>query len=114
MPDARGGMFSEALNLWFRWEDDQTTHVRLLRPSLPDGTPITTSMEEQHLRKQEQQLREQEQHLQEAAEVMAAEETVRRQEAEALAKQEVERRQELEVELERLRTQIANRENGTP
>ena len=121
MPDARGGMFSEALNLWFRWEDDQTTHVRLLRPSLPDGTPITTSMEEQHLRKQEQQLREQEQHLRkqeqqlrEAAEVMAAEETVRRQEAEALAKQEVERRQELEVELERLRTQIANRENGTP
>ncbi len=121
VPDARGGMFSEALNLWFRWEDDQTTHVRLLRPSLPDGTPITTSMEEEHLRKQEQQLREQEQHLREqeqqlreAAEVMAAEETVRRQEAEALAKQEVERRQELEVELERLRTQIANRENGTP
>ena len=45
---------------------------------------------------------------------MAAEETVRRQEAEALAKQETARRQELEVELERLRTQIANRENGTP
>ena len=121
VPDARGGMFSEALNLWFRWEDDQTTHVRLLRPSLPDGTPITTSMEEEHLRKQEQhlreqeqQLREQEQQLREAAEVMAAEETVRRQEAEALAKQETARRQELEVELERLRTQIANRENGTP
>ena len=106
VPDAQGGLFSEALNLWFRWEDDQTTHVRLLRPSLPDGTPITTSMEEQQLRKQEQQLRE-------AAEAMAAEEAERRQEAEALAKQEVERRQELETELERLRAQIANRENGT-
>ena len=104
MPDAQGGLFSEALNLWFQWEDDQTTHVRLLRPSLPDGTPITTSMEEEHLRKQEQQLRE-------AAEAMAAEETERRQEAETLAKQETERRQELEAELERLRTQIANREN---
>ena len=55
--------------------------------------PITTSMEEEHLRKQEQQLRE-------AAEAMAAEETARRQ--------------ELEAELERLRAQIANSENGTP
>ena len=49
-PDARGGLFSEALNLWFRWVDQLDTHVRLLRPYLPDGTPITTSMEEHHLR----------------------------------------------------------------
>ena len=48
-PDKEGGLFSEALNLWFRWEDDQNTHVRLMRPYLPDGTPITTSMEEKHL-----------------------------------------------------------------
>ncbi len=113
-PDEQGGLFSEALNLWLRWEDDQTTHVRLLRPYLPDGTPITTSMEEEHLRKQEKQLREQEQHLREAAEAMAAGEAERRQAAEALAKQETERRQELEAELERLRTQIVKSEDGTP
>ena len=82
-PDAEGGLFSEALNLWFRWEDDQTTHVRLMRPYLPDGTPITTSMEEKHLREEEQNLRE------------AAE-----------AKVSV-----LEAEIERLRAQIANTKN---
>ena len=82
-PDARGGLFSEALNLWLRWEEDETTHVRLLRPYLPDGTLITTSMEEEHLRK--------------AAEARAAE--------------EAERRRELEVELARIRAQIANTQN---
>ena len=75
-PDARGGLFSEALNLRFRCEDQLDTHVRLLRPYLPDGTPITTSMEEHHLRV--------------AAETRA---------------------QELEVELERLRAQLANHQN---
>ena len=50
VPDAEGGLFSEALNLYFRWEDQRHSHVRLLRPYLPDGTPITTSMEEHHLR----------------------------------------------------------------
>ena len=49
-PDAQGGLFSAALNLWFRWEEQLDTHVRLLRPYLPDGTPITTSMEERQLR----------------------------------------------------------------
>ena len=58
VPDAQGGLFSEVLNLWFRWEEQQDTHVRLLRPSLPDDTPITTSMEEQHLRIQAQHLQE--------------------------------------------------------
>ena len=93
VPDAQGGLFSEALNLWFRWEEQQHSHVRLLRPSLPDGTPITTSMEEENLRKQAQ-------HLQKMAEMIAAEETKRRQEA--------------ENELEQLRTQIANLQNETP
>ena len=78
-PDAQGGLFSEALNLWLRWEDQLHSHVRLLRPYLPDGTPITTSMEEQQLRM--------------AAETLAAEEAQRRREAEA--------------ELERLRRQLA-------
>ncbi len=117
-PDAQGGLFSEALNLWLRWENDQTTHVRLLRPYLPDGTLITTSMEEKHLREQEQSLRE-------AAEEKAAEEQQRRIEeeqrriheqnlreaAEEKAAEEVERRTELEAELERLRAQIANTQN---
>ena len=82
-PDTQGGLFSEALNLWFRWEDQLHSHVRLLRPYLPDGTPITTSMEEHHLR-------------------VAAEE---------LAAAESERRQAVEVELARLQAQLANRQN---
>ena len=94
-PDASGGLFSEALNLWFRWEEDHTTRVRLLRPSLPDGTPINTSVEEEHLRLEEQQLR------------LEAEE--RAEEAERIAKEEAERRQTLEAELEHLRSQLANR-----
>ena len=79
VPDAEDGLFSEVLNLWFRWEDDQITHVRLLRPYLPDGTPINTSVEEEQLREQEQQLR------------MEAE--ARSEEAERIAKEEAERRQ---------------------
>ncbi len=79
--DAEGGLFSEALNLWFRWEEQQHSHVRLLRPSLPDGTPIATSMEEQHLK--------------EAAETRVEE--------------EVQRCQELEAEIEQLRAQLENR-----
>ena len=111
IPDARGGLFSEALNLWFRWEEDQTTHVRLLRPYLPDGTPITTSMEEKHLRIQEQNLREA------AEEKVAEEEQLRIQEqnlreaAEEKVAEEKQLRKELEAELERLRAQIANTQN---
>ncbi len=106
-PDAEGGLFSEALNLWFRWEEDQTTRVRLLRPSLPDGTPINTSVEEERLRLQEK-------HLREEAEAMAAEEAERRQKAEAMVAEEAERRRELEIELEQLRAQLANGQNETP
>ena len=95
VPDAAGGLFSEALKLWFRWEEDQTTRVRLLRPSLPDGTPINTSVEEE-------QLREQEQHKRVEAEVRAAE-------AEMQVQEEVERRQALEAEVEHLRAQLSNR-----
>ena len=88
VPDVRGGLFSESLNLWFWWEDQQDSHVRLLRPYLPDGTPITTSMEERRLR---------------------VEAEVRAEEAEAFAATEARRRQELELELERMRRQLANR-----
>ena len=102
IPDAQGGLFSEALNLYFRWEDQLDTHVRLLRPYLPDGTPITTSMEEHHLRIEETQRRQE-------AETLVAEETQRRQEAETLVAEETQRRQEVEAELERLRRQLADR-----
>ena len=85
-PDAEGGLFSEALNLYFRWEEQHRTHVRLLRPYLPDGTPIPTSLEEQYLK--------------EAAEVRA-------ETAEARAEEEALRRQQAEAELEELRAQMA-------
>ena len=133
-PDAQGGLFSEALNLWLRWEEDQTTHVRLMRPYLPDGTPITTSMEEKHLhdqekelriqeqelrmqeqfkRRQEQEQRIQEQTLREKAETIAATETERRKGAETLAIEEANRRREIEAELEQLRAKLANRQDNT-
>ena len=96
-PDGQGGLFSEALNLSFRWEDQLRSHVRLLRPYLPDGTPITTAIEEQHLRMEEQRLRMEEQRLRVEAETLAAEEAARRREAEA--------------ELERLRAQLTNHQN---
>ena len=102
VPDTAGGLFSKALKLWFRWEEDQTMRVRLLRPSLPDGTPINTSVEEEQLREQEQQMRLEEQQKRVEAEARAAE-------AEMQVQEEVERRQALEEELERLRAQIANR-----
>ena len=95
-PDAEGGLFSEALNLYFRYEEQHRTHVRLLRPYLPDGTPITTSMEEQHLK--------------EAAEARAETAEARAETAEARVEEEVLRRQQTEAELEKLRAQIAKSE----
>ena len=100
-PDEAGGLFSASLNLYFRWELQEAWELRLLRPYLPDGTPITTSMEEHHLRLEETQRREN-------AEMRAAEEAQRRQEAETRASEEAQRRQEVEAELERLRAQLAN------
>lgn len=83
-PDTQAGLLSETLNLYFRWEDQQDTQVRLLRPYLPDGTPITTSMEEHSLRIE--------------AETRAA-----------AAEQE---RQEIEAELKRLRQQLAQHQDN--
>lgn len=98
-PDEEGGLFSEALNLWLRWEDDLKDNVRLLRPYLPDGTAITTSSEVAQLLTQEKQLREQEQEL--------------RLQAEAKAETEAQRRREIEVELEQLRSQLVNLKDET-
>ena len=104
VPDAQGGLFSEALNLYFRWEDQLDTHVRLLRPYLPDGTPITTSIEEEQLRIEEQRLRIEEQQLRLQAEAVA-------ETAEARAAEETQRRREVEAELKRLRSQLASEAN---
>ena len=101
LPDAQGGLFSETLNLLFRWEDILPYEVRLLRPYLPDGTPITTSMEEEYLRMEAQRLRMEEQSLR-------MEEQRLRVAAETLAEEEAARRREAEAELERLRAQIAD------
>ncbi len=110
VPDAEGGLFSEALNLWFRWEE-LPNHVRLFRPFLPDGTPITTSMEEEQIRIEEQQLRKAAEERVEEESLLREVETQRRQAAEAIAAEEIQRRQELKAELEQLRAQLANRQN---
>ena len=102
-PDTEGGLFSHSLNLWLRWED-YTGNVRLLRPYLPDGTPITTSTEEMQLRKEAQAFAQAETERRREAELAA-------QRAEALAQQEAQRRQQIESELERLRAQLAASEN---
>ena len=111
VPDAQGGLFSEALNLWFRWTDQLETHVRLLRPYLPDGTPITTSMEEEQLRMEEQQLRMEEQQLRMEEQQLRVQAEAVAEAAEARAAEETQRRREIEVELERLRSQLASESN---
>lgn len=94
-PDTRGALFSESLNLSFQWADQHDSHVRLLRPYLPDGTPITTAIEERNL------------HAAAKKRVEAAE--LRMEAAEARAVAEADRRQALERELEQLRRQLENR-----
>jgi Uma2 family endonuclease len=50
-PDERGALYSEALNLYFWVEDIPDDKLRLMRPYLPDGTPIATYEELQAERK---------------------------------------------------------------
>ena len=107
----QGGIFSNALNLLFRWEEQQDTHVRLLRPFLPDGTPVNTPFEEKQHRIHEEELRLQEQELRLQELELRLQEQEHRKAAEAKAAEELERRQELETELEELRKQLANAEN---
>ena len=85
-PDVQGGLFSHALNMWLRWEYQPISEVRLLRPYLPDGTPILTSFE---------------------LKAIADDEKQRRQQAEAVVQAEIQRRQQLESELEQLRAEMA-------
>ena len=97
-PGVNGELFSETLNLLFRWEEC-ADELRLLRAYLPDGTPLTTSVEEARLRKQAEAMVEEEVQRRRVSEEIAAEAT-------AAAAAETQRRQELEAELERLRKQI--------
>ena len=108
-PDAEGGLFSETLNLQFRWTEDTVTEVRLLRPYLPDGTPITTSREDKALKEAAQEQRQVAEEQRQVAEEQwqAAEE--QRQAAERHAREEQERRQAAEAELARLRAELADR-----
>ena len=105
------GLFSASLNLYFRWELHEAWELRLLRPYLPDGTPITTSMEEHHLRVAAEERVAAEAEQRQAAERRAREEAEQRQAAERRAREEAERRQAIEAELERLQAQLANNEN---
>ena len=50
-PDERGALYSDALNLYFWVEDIPDDKLRLMRPYLPDGTPISTYEELQAERK---------------------------------------------------------------
>ena len=110
-PHDQGGIFSNALNLLFRWEEQQDTHVRLLRPFLPDGTPVNTPFEDKQLRIHEEELRLQEQELRLQEQALRIQEQENRKAAEAKAAEEIERRQELETELRELRKQLAHAEN---
>ena len=116
LPDVGGGLFSVSLNLWFRYEARLESHVRLLRPFLPDGTVITTSLEEEHLRVAAEDRADAAEDRADAAEgrADAAEDRAdaaegRADAAAALAAAEAQRRQEIEDELERLRQQLGNR-----
>ena len=134
--DARELRKSEALDLWFGWEE-QPDKVRLLRPYLPDGTPLPTLAEaHRHAREAVRAQREAEERAQEAEE--RAQEAVRAQreaeeraqesahaqreakeraqesahaqrEAEELAREEARKRAELEAELSRLREELRKR-----
>jgi Uma2 family endonuclease len=127
VPDADGGLFSHTLNLWLRWES-QPSGVWLLRPYLPDGTPISTSYEEQQAREEAEASAQEEIQRREEAEASAQQETQRREEAEASAQQEAQRRaeaeasaqeetqrrQQFESELEQLRAELAALRGKTP
>ena len=74
-------LYSERLKLLFTWNIDMDLDVRLLRPYLLDGTPITTSIEEHTLRKT----------------------------AEAKVEEQAEKIREQAAELERLRQQLVDK-----
>ena len=89
---------SEVLELWFGWED-QPDKVRLLRPYLPDGTPLPTLTEaRRHAQEAIRAQREAEERAQKAVRAQM--------EAEERAQEEIHKRAELEAELARLREEL--------
>ena len=85
-------LFSERLNLLFKWNVEVDLNVRLLRPYFPDGTPITTSIEESVLRVN--------------AETKVEEQAEQLRDAKNLTDEQAEKIQEQAAELERLRRQL--------
>ncbi|MYB65017.1 hypothetical protein F4X73_10035 [Candidatus Poribacteria bacterium] len=90
--DTPGTLFSEKLNLLFRWNVDMDLNVRLLRPYFPDGTPITTSIEEEQQRK--------------IAEAQVEEQAEQLKDAKNLTDEQAEKIREQADEIERLRQQL--------
>ena len=99
-------LFSERLNLLFKWNVEVDLEVRLLRLYLPDGTPMTTSIEEEQLRKEEKQLREEAQQQREEAQQQREKEQQLRKIAEAKVEEQAEKIQGQAAELEKLRQQL--------
>ena len=99
-------LFSESLNLLFKWKVDVDLGVRLLRPYLPDGTPITTSIEEKQLREEEKQLREEEKQLREEEKQLREEAQQQHEKEQQLRKIAEAKVEEQAAELEKLRQQL--------
>ena len=99
----QGGLVSETLNLWFRWENQYDSHVRLLRAYLPDGTPIATSMEHHFLNMGLIRFSE--------VETPWLKEARRQHKVAEKARAAAMRQHELRTEIERLRKQLENQQN---
>ncbi len=99
-------LFSERLNLLFTWSIDVNVDVRLLRPYLPDGTPITTSIEIEQLHEEAQQQRDEAQQQRDEAQQQRDEAQQQRKIAEAKFEEQAEKIREQTAELEKLRQQL--------
>lgn len=93
---------SEALELWFGWEE-QPDKVRLLRPYLPDGTPLPTLTEARRHAQEAEERAQEAVRAQREAEERAQESAHAQREAEERAREEARKRAELEAELSRMR-----------
>ncbi len=92
-------LYSERLNLLFTWSVDVNLGVRYLRPYLPDGTPVATSVEAQQLHEEEKQLRE-------IAETKVEEQAEQLRDVKNLTDEQAEKIREQAAELDRLRQQL--------
>jgi Uma2 family endonuclease len=118
VPEERGRLYSEELDLWFGWEDERQTFVRLW---MPDGRRLLTKEEEwQRAQETERRTRDLEQRAQEAerrtreVEQRAQEAERRTREVEQRAQEAEARAAEMAAELERLRAATAEQDAGGP